>query len=56
MFGKRENKNMYTLKEETFINAPAKSVFGFLTHIGLLYKTWHRRDHVFCKTISGTII
>ena len=46
---------MITIKEETFINAPAKSVFGFLTHIDLLYKTWHRKDHVFCKTISGTL-
>lgn len=46
---------MITLKEETFINAPAKSVFGFLTHIDLLYKTWHPKDHVFCKTISGTL-
>ena len=46
---------MIIIKEETFINAPAKSVFGFLTHIDLLYKTWHRKDHIFCKTISGTL-
>lgn len=46
---------MISLKEETFINAPAKSVFEFLTHIDLLYKTWHRNDHFFCKTISGTL-
>lgn len=46
---------MIAIKEETFINAPAKSVFGFLTHIDLLYKRWHRKDHVFCKTISGTL-
>ena len=46
---------MIIIKEETFINAPAKSVFGFLTHIDLLYKTWHRKDHIFCKAISGTL-
>lgn len=46
---------MITIQEETFINAPAKSVFGFLTHMDLLYKTWHRKDHVFCKIISGTL-
>ena len=47
---------MITIKEETIINVPPKSVFDFLVHINLLYKIWHPKDHVFCKTIVGSLL
>lgn len=46
---------MITIKEETIINVPAKSVFEFLINIDSLYKIWHPKDHVFCKTIFGSL-
>ena len=46
---------MITIKEETILNVPAKSVFNFLTNIDYLYKKWHPKDHVFCKTIFGSL-
>ena len=46
---------MVKITEETIIDAPARSVFGFLTHVDLLYKTWHRKDHVFYKALVGTL-
>lgn len=46
---------MITIREETIINTPAESVFDFLVNFDSLYKTWHPKDHVFCKTISGSL-
>lgn len=46
---------MIAIKEQIIINKNPKNVFSFLTHIDSLYKVWHRKDHVFCKTISGTL-
>ncbi len=42
---------MIIIKQETIINANTQSVFNFLTRIDTLYKTWHPKDHVFCKVI-----
>lgn len=46
---------MISIKEETMINVPVKSVYNFLINIDSLYKIWHPTDHVFCKTISGSL-
>lgn len=46
---------MRIIKEETIIRASAQSVFNFLTRIDALYKTWHPKDHVFCKAIYRDI-
>ena len=42
---------MITIKEETIIEAKPESIFNFLTRIDTLYKTWHPKDHVFCRAI-----
>jgi len=43
--------NMIQILEETIIKADTSAVFTFLTNIDSLYKIWHPKDHVFCKTI-----
>lgn len=47
--------NMILIKEETTINVPAITVYKFLINIDSLYKVWHPRDHIFCKTIFGSL-
>jgi hypothetical protein len=42
---------MITIKEVTIIKASPENIFNFLTSIDSLYKTWHPKDHVFCKRI-----
>ena len=42
---------MIIIKEETIIEAKPESIFNFLTRIDTLYKTWHPKDHVFCRAI-----
>lgn len=46
---------MIQISEKTTINSSAASVFDFITRIDSLYKIWHPKDHVFCKTISGSL-
>lgn len=46
---------MIEYRDEITINAPQERAHYFLTHIDTLYKVWHPKDHVFCKTIRGTL-
>ena len=46
---------MIQIQEETIIDAYPSAVFGFLTSIDVLYKIWHPKDHIFCRTISGSL-
>ena len=43
--------NMITIKEETIIEASPENIFNFLSRIDSLYKVWHPKDHIFCRTI-----
>ena len=46
---------MIQIQEETIIDTDTSAVFGFLTSIDSLYKIWHPKDHIFCRTISGSL-
>lgn len=46
---------MIEIVEKSVIDAPPNKVFWFLTNIDKLYKYWHPKDHVFCKTLRGNI-
>lgn len=46
---------MQKIKEETIIDTSPQPIFDFLTHIDSLYKVWHPKDHVFCKTLFRTL-
>ena len=43
--------NMISIKEETIIEANPENIFNFLSRIDSLYKVWHPKDHIFCKTL-----
>jgi len=42
---------MITIKEETIIETSPEAIFNFLSRIDSFYKTWHPKDHIFCKSI-----
>lgn len=46
---------MIELVEKSVVEASPDKVFWFLTNIDKLYKHWHPKDHVFCKTLRGNI-
>lgn len=43
--------HMLKIKEEVIVEVPSQNVYYFLTHIDELYKIWHPKHHVFCKTL-----
>lgn len=46
---------MIEIVEKSEIEASPDKVFWFLTNIDKLYKNWHPKDHVFCRTLRGSI-
>lgn len=42
---------MITIKKEIIIESNPENIFNFLIHIDTLYKVWHPKDHIFCKTL-----